>query len=149
MQATIVKNIKCGNLQHNAARRNKKRYFDSIFITKALRVSQSSKNGGVIIITDSQKHAVNINHQLIKAVAKSYYWNNLLFTGEAKSSIDIQKMEKLSDNTYVKDILRLRFLAPDIVEQILNGTQPSDMSVQKLLKVNTLDWKEQRKLLNI
>jgi len=58
-------------------------------------------------------------------------------------------MEKLSDNTYVKDILRLRFLAPDIVEQILNGTQPSDMSVQKLLKVNTLDWKEQRKLLNI
>jgi len=58
-------------------------------------------------------------------------------------------MEKLSDNTYVKDILRLRFLAPDIVEQILNGTQPSDMSVQKLLKVNILDWKEQRKLLNI
>lgn len=122
---------------------------DPIFITKALRVSQTSKNGGVIIITDSQKDEIHINPQLIKAIAKSHYWNELLLSGEVQSSVDIQKMENLSDNTYIKDILRLRFLAPDIVEQILTGTQPPDMSVQKLLKVNTPDWKEQKKLLNI
>jgi hypothetical protein len=58
-------------------------------------------------------------------------------------------MENLKDNTYVKDVLRLRFLAPDIIDRILNGTNPSDWSVQKLLKLRNLDWIEQRKLLTV
>ncbi|MEI8389313.1 MAG: recombinase family protein [bacterium] len=127
----------------------KKDTTEPIFITKALRLSQTSKNGGIIIITDSQKQDVNINPHLIKAIAKSHYWNNLLLSGEAVSSKDIQKMENLNDNTYIKDVLRLRFLAPDITEKILNGTQPPEMSIQKLFKINTFDWTEQRRLLNI
>jgi len=127
----------------------KKDIMEPIFITKALRLTQTSKNGGIIIITDSQKQEVNINPQLIKAIAKSHYWNNLLLSGEAESSKDIQKMENLNDNTYIKDVLRLRFLAPDITEKILNGTQPPEMSIQKLFKINTFDWMEQRRLLNI
>ena len=63
----------------------------------------------------------NINNQLIKAVSKSYYWNNLSLSGEAKNSIDIQKIENLNNSTYIKDILRLRFLAPEIIEKILNS----------------------------
>jgi len=55
----------------------------------------------------------------------------------------------LNDNTYIKDVLRLRFLSPDITEKILNGTQPPEMSIQKLININTFDWTEQRKLLNI
>lgn len=72
-----------------------------------------------------------------------------MLSGEAKSSIDIQKMEDLSNNKNIKGNLRLRFLAPDIVERILNGTQPLDMNVQKLIAINTLDWNEQRKILSM
>ena len=120
---------------------------EPIFISKEIRISQTSRNGSVLIISDSKKPEVNVNSQLIKAIAKSHYWNNLLISGIAKNSIDIQKMEKLGSKTYIKNILELRFLATDIVDEILNGTQPRDLTVEKLFKIRTLDWDEQRRLL--
>jgi site-specific DNA recombinase len=119
-----------------------------ILITKNIKISSTANNGSILIISDSKRQESNINPLLIKAIAKSFSWNKLLLSGEVKSSTDIQKRENLKTNTYVKYILRLRFLAPDIVESILNGTQPKDMTIEKLFKVNTLDWAEQRKVLN-
>ncbi|MDD3014159.1 MAG: recombinase family protein [Candidatus Gastranaerophilales bacterium] len=127
----------------------KKETSEPIFITKEIQITQITRNGSILIISDSKRLESSINNQLVKAIAKSYYWNKLFLSGEVKSSIDIQKMENLSDNKNIKGVLRLRFLAPDIVETILNGTQPLDMNVQKLLAINTLDWNEQRKILNI
>lgn len=120
---------------------------EPIFITQQIRISATANKGSVLIISDFIKPEVNINSQLIKAIAKSYYWNDLLLTGEAKSSIDIQKIEKLGSKTYINNILKLRFLAADIVDRILNGTQPRDLTVGKLFKIRTLDWEEQRRLL--
>ena len=39
------------------------------------------------------------------------------------------------------------FLAPDIVEAILDGRQPADLTVQKLLRSLPLAWAEQRQRL--
>lgn len=114
---------------------------------KEIRISRTSRNGSVLIITDSEKQETNINSQLIKAIARSHYWNNLLLSGEVNFSVDIQKMEKLKTRTYVKNVLKLRFLAPQIIEPILNGTQPGELTVEKLFKIQTLDWDEQKKLL--
>ena len=68
--------------------------------------------------------------------------------GKAKDNRDIQKLEKLNDNNYIKRALGLRILSPRIIEVILNGNQPVYLTVQKLLKVKTLDWQEQEKILN-
>ena len=127
----------------------KKETSEPIFITKEIQILQTARNGSILIISNSKRHEPNINNRLIKAIAKSYYWNNLLLSGEAKNSIDIQKIENLSDSTYIKDILRLRFLAPEIIEKILNGRQSLDWSVQKLFGIKTFDWNEQRRLLNL
>jgi len=121
---------------------------EPIFITQQIRISATANKGSVLIITDSIKPEVNVNSQLIKAIANSYYWNNLLLTGEAQSSIDIQKIENFSNNSYIKEILNLRFLAPDIIEKILNGSQPRDLTVNRLKSIKTLDWKEQKRILN-
>lgn len=120
---------------------------ETIVITKDIRISATSKNGGVLIITDSKLQKRHVNDQLVKAVAKSFYWNNLLLFGEVKSITEIQSRENLQSNTYVKSILKLRFLAPDIIEAILNGTQPRDLNVQKLCSIKTLNWQEQKVLL--
>jgi len=120
-----------------------------IILSKDTRLQQTANKGSWIIVSNSQKPEKNINSKLIKAITKSFYWNNLLFSGEVTSSIDIQKMENLSDNKNIKNILKLRFLASDIVEKIVKGTQPQDLTVQKLVSINTLDWNEQRKLLNM
>lgn len=121
---------------------------NSIKITKNIRISTTSRNGSVLIINNVQSKEVNINPFLVKAIAKSYYWNKLIDEGKAQSSIDIQRMENHNNSSYIKEVLRLKFLAPDIVESILNGTQPVDLTADKLKRIKTFDWKEQKRLLN-
>lgn len=121
----------------------------SIILTKNIKIAATAKNGSVLILTDSDTQQPEINPTLVKAIAKSYLWNKQLLSGEVKNSIEIQERENLKSNTYVKNILDLRFLAPDIVETILKGTQPKEISIQKLFNIKTLDWNEQRKLLNV
>jgi len=101
-----------------------------------------------LIVNNAKTQETNINPFLIKIIAKSYHWNKLIEEGKAESSRDIQRLEGHNNNNYVKEILRLKFLAPVIVEAILNGTQPIDLTADKLRKIKTFDWKEQKRLLN-
>lgn len=103
-----------------------------IIISKKIKITRTSKSGNVLIIDSGNKPEPTPNPYLINAIVKSHYWNKLILEGKVKSSKDIQKLEGVKDNTYVKDILRLRFLPPTITEEILNGTQPHNLSVQKL-----------------
>ncbi|OGI00332.1 MAG: hypothetical protein A2Y25_01745 [Candidatus Melainabacteria bacterium GWF2_37_15] len=119
-----------------------------IIITRNIRISTTSRNGGVLIVNNSENKEININPFLIKIIAKSYYWNKLIEEGKAESSRDIQRLEGHNNNNYVKEILRLKFLAPEIVESILNGTQPKDLTTDRLRKIRTLDWQEQKRILN-
>lgn len=120
---------------------------DLIIISRDIRISSTSRNGSVLIITDSINEEASIKEELVQAFSKSFYWNDLLISGKCKSATDIQKRENLKSNSYVKKIINLRFLAPDIIEAILNGTQPPDLTLQQLFSIKTLDWSEQRKLL--
>jgi len=45
---------------------------------------------------------------------------------------------------YVTRILRLNFLAPDIVQAILDGREPSGMSLIKLSEPLPMSWAEER-----
>ena len=48
------------------------------------------------------------------------------------------------DSSYVARTLKLTTLAPDIIEAIINGEEPSGLSLSKLVKTFPLDWGEQR-----
>jgi hypothetical protein len=48
------------------------------------------------------------------------------------------------DRSYVGRILSLVNLAPDIVEAVLDGTEPREMSIVKLRKGIPESWEEQR-----
>lgn len=119
-----------------------------IILTKNIKITATSRNGSVLILTNSDIQQHEINPQLVKAIAKSYLWNKQILSGQVKDSIEIQKREGHKKPRYIQNILNLRFLAPDIVEAILNGTQRRDLSLQQLFVVKTLDWKEQHKVLN-
>jgi len=118
-----------------------------ILMSKFIRISATSKNGSVLIISASQKQEININSQLINAIAKSYYWHELMMNGEITSSTDILKIENEFNKSYINYILGLRFLAPEIIESILNGKQPRDLSLKNLFDIKTSNWEEQRKIL--
>jgi hypothetical protein len=44
----------------------------------------------------------------------------------------------------VNRLLRLTLLAPDIVEAILNGRQPAQVTLAVLMRPFAVEWREQR-----
>jgi hypothetical protein len=56
---------------------------------------------------------------------------------------DIATAENI-DRGYVDSILQLTLLAPDVVESILNGTQPATLGLPALLKPFPIEWDRQR-----
>ena len=86
------------------------------------------------------------NATLIKALARAHAWKERLFSGQAPSIQTIAKAEGVTPR-YVGRILRWAFLAPDIVEAILDGSQPADLELERLMKGIPIGWNEQRRAL--
>lgn len=104
-----------------------------IIILKKVEITKTSRSGNILIINSGDKPTPLPNPYLINAIVKSHYWHKLLLDGKVKSVKEIQELEGLTDNTYIKDILKLKFISSSLTEQILNGTQPNDLSLQTLL----------------
>ena len=85
---------------------------------------------------------------LIKTIARGRDWFDALVTGRARSISAIAAAEGLSDR-YVGQVLQMAFLAPDIVQAILDGTQPADLMAADLMKRTELPtcWDAQKALL--
>jgi site-specific DNA recombinase len=83
---------------------------------------------------------------LIKALARAHRWPEQIIHGELKGRLSIARRTGL-DERYVGRVIQCALLAPDIVEAILDGRQPADLTVQKLLRGLPLAWAEQRKQL--
>jgi len=83
---------------------------------------------------------------LVIAVARAHRWRSLLESGQFRSIEELAHAVKL-DSSYVGRILRLTLLAPDIIMAILEGREPSGLSLGKLVKTLPLDWVEQRVVL--
>jgi uncharacterized protein YktA (UPF0223 family) len=88
---------------------------------------------------------INKDRVLIKTILRSYKWNKEIING-VRAGKQIAKEENL-DHTYVFRTLNLSFLSAKIVTAILEGKQPPDLTLQKLLAIKTHNWKEQEKLL--
>ncbi len=84
------------------------------------------------------------NATLIKALIRAYKWKKRLFSGGAPSTSAIAKEEGVTER-YVGRIMRLAFLAPDIVEAILDGHQPADLELERLMKGIPVSWDAQRR----
>ena len=61
-----------------------------------------------------------VDRPLLKAVARGYRWSDELLSGRVQSVQKIARRERLSAR-YVWLVLRLGFLAPQIVEAIVDG----------------------------
>jgi site-specific DNA recombinase len=85
-------------------------------------------------------------HSLIKAVARAHDWYERIMRGELRYRRSIAKLIGLDDR-YVSRILRCAFLAPDIVDAILEGRQPPSLTVRDLVSDLPSDWAAQRQRL--
>ena len=67
-----------------------------------------------------------------------------MLRGEARSLRSIAKSAGLSER-YASQVVHCAFLAPDLVEAVLQGRQPVQLTLTQM-KALPLDWNEQRRL---
>ena len=94
----------------------------------------------------SGQPAKRIDRALVRGVVMARRWMGELRAGRHASATELAKNEKLCIR-YLNQILPLAYLAPDLVEQILEGRQPQAMSLGALIaKPLPTDWAAQRHL---
>lgn len=108
--------------------------FEPITITKQIKISQPSKTGNILILNAKENNTPEPNPYLVNALVKSYYYHKQIPNGQTIENL--QKEEKLKDSKYIRNILNLKFISPDLTEQILNGTQAEEFSLKKLITFN-------------
>lgn len=105
---------------------------EPIIIKKSIRLSQPSKTGNILILNAKENDLPESNPYLVNAIVKSYYYHKQIRNG--KTIEDLQNEENLKDSKYIRNIMNLKYISPTLTEQILNGTQSKELSLQKLIK---------------
>jgi hypothetical protein len=83
-----------------------------------------------------------VDNTIIKALARAFRWKRILESGEFTTIAELAAKEGLAVS-YLARVLRMAQLAPDIVEAILEGRQPSEMTLTVLLEPFPMEWGEQ------
>ncbi|HPQ70553.1 MAG TPA: hypothetical protein PKW95_15615 [bacterium] len=83
---------------------------------------------------------------LVIALARAHRWQRILDEGKVSSISELAKRLKV-DHTYVSRLLHLTLLAPNIIEAILNGKEPSGLSLSKIHKTFRMEWHAQKTIL--
>ena len=88
----------------------------------------------------------NYNEKLVNAFANAYKWQEMIKSGEISGLSDIARLEK-TDKAYISKIFKLNYVAPDIVEAILDGKQPENIILRDFTHKIIPDlWEEQREV---
>ena len=101
-----------------------------------------------LVITDDRNRPSPPDPKLIAAVAQGRNWFAEIRGDKACSVTELAEQFDI-DRTDVGRGIPLSFLAPDIVEAILDGRQPTELTAARLKRVRDLplSWAEQRQIL--
>ena len=82
---------------------------------------------------------------LQKAVIQGFQYRDMLESSKVATVSELAQKIK-QERAFLFRALSLVNLAPDIIEAVLNGKEPSSLTLSKLRKGFPEDWTEQRKL---
>ena len=106
----------------------------------------------VRFVLEAGQHAATgpVDHKLVAAIVKGQAWWKRLQADPSMTITDLAKTEGLAPN-YVDRILRLAFLSPTIMTAVLDGTAPTDLTLERLRDVKCIapSWSEQHRLLGV
>jgi site-specific DNA recombinase len=89
---------------------------------------------------------VTRNEGLIQSVVRTHTWLHDLRENTYDSIEQLAEANGLHPKV-VRQNLRLAFLSPDLTSAILEGTEPTDLSLARIPKLLPLSWREHRYLL--
>jgi len=99
---------------------------------------------GAPLADDQQAASASVYKPLAIAVARAHRWKDLLAGGTYATMNDLAERLDL-DRAYVRRLMNLTLLAPDLVEAILDGDEPSGLSLVSLAESIPMAWEEQRR----
>jgi hypothetical protein len=96
---------------------------------------------------DTARAAVPRPSSFDQAIARGLAWFDELVTGRALSLQALGERDGIT-RRYIRRLVGLAFLSPELEEAILQGRQPVELTATRLTELDLpLDWTEQRKLL--
>ncbi|MEO7862008.1 MAG: recombinase family protein [Nitrospirales bacterium] len=114
-------------------------------ILVSTRVTLTRCGGGLRLIVPGESggdQRATPHAGLITAVARAQVWYARLLSGDATSLRAIAREHGVTPR-YVGRLLRCAFLAPEIVDAILQGHQPPQLTLARLCQNLPLDWARQ------
>ena len=86
-----------------------------------------------------------VQKPLAIALARAHRWQALLNQGRHESANDLADAAGI-DRAYVRRLLSLTLLSPDLVRAILDGNEPDGMSISQLMRGVPEKWEDQPQL---
>ena len=115
---------------------------ETITIHVPFRIVKRGGRKEMIMPPGAQSHR-QADDSLVKALARAFRWKRMLESGQFATIADLAKCEGIAA-PYLTRVFRLAFLAPDVVEAILEGRQPTDVTLQSLRGQFPDEWACQR-----
>jgi len=109
------------------------------------------KNGEAVFLNPSGEMMTppRAHNSWPTAIARGFVWRQMLERGEVAHIEELARKVGFSSR-YTGKVLRLSWLAPDIVEAILAGFRPTRIALRDVLEGNLpLSWADQRQLLGL
>jgi len=85
---------------------------------------------------------------LLKLLRRAHAWRQQLETGASETISNLAAASGVNASYFTR-VLRIAYLAPDIIEAIVEGRQPPELTANKLVRIKKLpiDWASQREAL--
>jgi site-specific DNA recombinase len=102
-----------------------------------------------LVVNGGARASCKTDQSLLRAVARAYCWFDDLMSG--RSMVEIAKCNRVGKQ-YVSRLIRLAFLAPEMVERIAAGRQPPELTAQALRSGRfdiPVDWVTQKRALGL
>ena len=94
----------------------------------------------------TEGHTAVPNCRLVRALTDARKARHLIESERSEPLMNLARRLKCKKTRFAR-LVRLNYLAPDIITSILDGTQPADLTVRKLMQHDIpMDWTLQRKM---
>ena len=104
----------------------------------------------LIVGAQGEPAARGVDAKLVGLIAKAHDWFDRLSSGRC-DGVQALALEEQISGSYVTRVMYLAFLAPDLVQRIVRGDHPLDLTADRLMDMVPLPeaWEAQRVLLGM
>ncbi len=123
---------------------------DHLSLVKFVPIQMKRRGTEMRMVLEGDSTPTHVDLPLLKAVARARKWSQELLSGRVQAVEELAKREGL-DRRSARRLIPLGFLSPRIVEAIVEGRQPPELTVVELTRRLDLPllWSAQEQALGI